>query len=144
MKKYTVWGFTVRYEYDLNQMSEDLVQYTISKKTFKTMFKGNVWQWAKDTKEENIKKIIAENNYTIVDVRTKEEFDSGHLVDAINIPEEELEKNLNKLDKNKYIFVYCRSGRRSHNAMIKLNKNGFKDVIDLGGYEKITVFKKNN
>ncbi|MBS5778842.1 MAG: rhodanese-like domain-containing protein, partial [Acholeplasma sp.] len=56
----------------------------------------------------------------------------------------ELEKNLNKLDKNKYIFVYCRSGRRSHNAMIKLKKNGFKDVIDLGGYEKITVFKKNN
>ena len=87
-------GFTVRYEYDLNQMSEDLVQYTISKKIFKTMFKGNVWQWSKDTKEENIKKIITENNYTIVDVRTKEEFDSGHLVDAINIPEEELEKYL--------------------------------------------------
>lgn len=47
-------GFTVRYEYDLNQMSEDLVQYTISKKIFKTMFKGNVWQWSKDTKEENL------------------------------------------------------------------------------------------
>jgi len=137
-------GFTVRYEYDLNQKSEDLVQYTISKKTFKTMFKGNVWQWSKDTKEEDIKKIITENNYTIIDVRTKEEFDSGHLVDAINIPKEELEKNLNKLDKNKYIFVYCRSGRRSHNAMIKLNKNGFKNVVDLGGYEKITFFKKIN
>lgn len=81
-------GFTVRYEYDLNQKSEDLVQYTISKKTFKTMFKGNAWQWSKDTKEEEIKKIIAENNYTIIDVRTKEEFDSGHMVDAINIPEE--------------------------------------------------------
>ena len=64
------------------------------------------------------------------------------MVDAINIPKEELEKNLNKLDKNKYIFVYCRSGRRSHNAMIKLNKNGFKNVVDLGGYEKITVLKK--
>ena len=42
-------GFTVRYEYDLNQKSEDLVQYTISKKR-------NMWQWSKDTKEENIKK----------------------------------------------------------------------------------------
>ena len=49
-------GFTVRYEYDLNQKSEDLVQYTISKKTFKAILKGNVWQWSKDTKEENIKK----------------------------------------------------------------------------------------
>lgn len=35
-------GFAVRYEYDLNQKSEDLVQYTISKKTFKAILKGNV------------------------------------------------------------------------------------------------------
>ena len=98
----------------------------------------------KEKESNTLEEVLKENNYIIVDVRTKEEFDSGHLVDAINIPEEELEKNLNKLDKNKYIFVYCRSGRRSHNAMIKLNKNGFKNVIDLGGYEKITVFKKDN
>ena len=47
-------GFTIRYEYDLNQKSEDLVQYTISEKTFKVILKGNVWQRSKDTKEENI------------------------------------------------------------------------------------------
>ena len=60
-------------------------------------------------------KIVEENNYIIVDVRTESEFETGHVKDAINIPVETIDPSVN-LDKNKTIIVYCRSGRRSANA----------------------------
>jgi rhodanese-related sulfurtransferase len=68
-----------------------------------------------------------DENVTLLDVRTIEEFKSGHLRDAKLIPLSELEKNLDKLkaDKNKKIIVYCRSGSRSVSASRILEKHGF-------------------
>ena len=68
-----------------------------------------------------------DNNVTLLDVRTIEEFKTGHLRDAQLIPLSKLENNLNKLQtvKNKKIIVYCRTGSRSVSASRILQKHGF-------------------
>ncbi len=70
----------------------------------------------------------------IVDVRTPDEFKSGHYKGAINIPLADVEKSIAKFgDKNRLIVVYCRSGNRSGKAKAILEKNGFTNVINGGG-----------
>jgi rhodanese-related sulfurtransferase len=68
-----------------------------------------------------------DENVTLLDVRTIEEFKSGHLRDAKLIPLSKLEENLDKLqaDKHKKIIVYCRSGNRSVSASRILESHGF-------------------
>jgi rhodanese-related sulfurtransferase len=68
-----------------------------------------------------------DDNVTLLDVRTPQEFKSGHLRDAILIPLSKLEANLNKLKphKKKRIIIYCRSGNRSVSASRILEKHGF-------------------
>lgn len=66
----------------------------------------------------------------IVDVRTYEEFSSGHIKNAINIPLDEIE-NID-VSKDKEIIVYCRSGSRSYQAALILSDLGY-DVKDMGG-----------
>jgi len=74
-------------------------------------------------------KILLENdeNVTLLDVRTPEEFRTGHLRGAILIPLKKLETSLDKLSpfKDKKIIVYCQSGNRSVSASRILEKNGF-------------------
>ncbi len=75
-----------------------------------------------------------ENNLTILDVRTADEFkNDGHLVNAKLIPIDVLAKNLDMLDKSKKILVYCRSGSRSVAGSRILEKNGFTLVNMSGG-----------
>jgi len=76
-----------------------------------------------------------DDNVTLLDVRTIEEFKSHHIRDAKLIPLGELEKNLNKLeaDKNKKILVYCQTGRRSVSASRILENNGFTPINIEGG-----------
>ena len=66
-----------------------------------------------------------DQNVTLLDVRTIEEFKTGHLRDAQLIPLSVLEKNLDKIDKSKKVIVYCKSGNRSVSASRILEKNGF-------------------
>ena len=76
-----------------------------------------------------------ESNYVILDVRTQEEYDEGHIKDAILIPDYEIadraESELN--DKEQLILVYCRSGRRSKNAAKQLSDMGYTNVKEFGG-----------
>lgn len=83
--------------------------------------------------------MINENNYIIVDVRTKEEFAGGHVANAINIPLDDLGSTT--FDKTKTIIVYCKSGRRSALAYEKLTSLGIK-AFDLGAYDSITLEKE--
>jgi rhodanese-related sulfurtransferase len=68
-----------------------------------------------------------DDNVTLLDVRTPQEFKSGHLEGATLIPLSELKENLNKLKpyKEKRIIIYCRSGNRSVAASRILEKHGF-------------------
>ncbi len=80
-------------------------------------------------------KFITNDNVQLVDVRTPEEYAEGHLKGAENInvfDSDFVEQALKSLDKSKPVAVYCRSGKRSAEAAIKLSENGFK-VTNLEG-----------
>ena len=82
---------------------------------------------------EQAKKMV-EGGARLLDVRSVEEFDSGHLDGALNIPVDELEKRLSELEpKGQGVVVYCRSGMRSARAAKTLAAAGFSEVGDLGG-----------
>jgi rhodanese-related sulfurtransferase len=71
--------------------------------------------------------------HTLVDVRTAEEFNSGHIPGAINISLQELANKIGHIPKDKPVIVYCRSGNRSSFAADVLMQAGYTDVYDLGG-----------
>ena len=77
----------------------------------------------------------SENGYIIIDARTQEEYDEGHIPGAILIPEYEIADRAEKElpDKNQLILVYCRSGRRSKIAAEELVKLGYTNVKEFGG-----------
>lgn len=74
----------------------------------------------------------------LVDVRTPSEYNSGHIKNAINIDffnASKFENSFEKLNKNKPVYLYCRSGARSQKAARKLAGMGFSEIYDLrGGY----------
>lgn len=78
---------------------------------------------------------------TIIDVRTAEEFEAGHLEGAINIDVEsgEFEQLVAGLDLNGEYQLYCRSGRRSAIATEKMQALGFTQVTDLGSLEQASA-----
>ena len=77
----------------------------------------------------------SESGYIIIDARTQEEYDEGHIPGAILIPEYEIANRAEKElpDKNQLILVYCRSGRRSKIAAEALAKLGYTNVKEFGG-----------
>ena len=91
----------------------------------------------KEEKKSKLDTILEKDNYVIIDVRTNEEYNEGHLVDSINIPYDEIENTIT-IEKDKTILVYCRSGQRSSIAKTTLIKMGY-DVYDLGAFEKIDL-----
>lgn len=78
---------------------------------------------------------IAQPKVQLVDVRTPEEFEAGHIENALNIDffSEHFSANFEKLDKDKPVYIYCKSGNRSGKAAIKLEELGFKKIYDLKG-----------
>lgn len=76
-----------------------------------------------------------ETGYIIIDARTQEEFDEGHIEGAILIPEYEISQRAEKElpDKDRLILVYCRSGRRSKIASQALVDLGYTNVKEFGG-----------
>ena len=77
----------------------------------------------------------SESGYIIIDARTQEEYDQGHIPGAIMIPEYEIVDRAEKElpDKEQLILVYCRSGRRSKIAAEELVKLGYTNVKEFGG-----------
>lgn len=80
-------------------------------------------------------KILATPKAQILDVRTSEEFESGHIDNAKNTDwfSADFEKSTANLDKTKPIFVYCKAGGRSAKASDKLAQLGFTQIYDLDG-----------
>lgn len=77
----------------------------------------------------------SEENYIILDVRTQEEFDEGHIAGAILIPDYEIAEKAEGIltDKEQLILVYCRSGRRSKLASAVLAEMGYTNIKEFGG-----------
>jgi phage shock protein E len=84
---------------------------------------------------ERLAEIIASGdpNTLLVDVRTEEEYNSGAIPSAINIPFDQIAADLPTEDRSARIIVYCRSGRRSGIAADTLKDLGFNNILDFGG-----------
>ena len=80
-------------------------------------------------------KKIAESDVVVLDVRTPEEFNSGHIPNAINIDiySDYFNSDIAALDKSKSYAVYCRSGKRSVDASSEMDVIGFKTIYNLTG-----------
>jgi rhodanese-related sulfurtransferase len=78
---------------------------------------------------------IENKKVQLVDVRTAKEFKSENIPGSINIDfySERFTFEFNKLDKSKAVYVYCRSGSRSHHSSKKLQAMGFTEIYDLKG-----------
>lgn len=101
---------------------------------------------AEDVNVEEFAKHI--DGAQLLDVRTPDEWSEGIIEGATmaNIYEDDFDANLAKLDKEKPVAVYCKSGGRSGQAMAKMNQLGFKEVYNLkggigawNGADKLTV-----
>ena len=81
--------------------------------------------------------VVVPASATLIDVRSAEEYASGHLEGAVNLDltSGQLEAELASLDPSTQYFVYCRTGNRSATAAALMVDAGFTDVTDLGGVE---------
>lgn len=75
----------------------------------------------------------------VIDVRTEEEFQQGHLPDAVNIPYDQIASRVGELpaDRSRPVVLYCRTGRRSGIAKQTLEGLGFTHAINAGGYDAL-------
>jgi len=74
----------------------------------------------------------------IIDVRTKDEYHSGHITGSINIPVSEMKDSLSKLTNQKAVYITCcASGGRSEAAKQLLNAKGYLNVYNGGGWKSL-------
>ena len=87
------------------------------------------------TADEAARMMQEETDFVLLDVRTQEEYASGHIPGAICIPNETIgSEEIPELpDKDQLILVYCRSGNRSKQASQKLAEQGYTNVVEFGG-----------
>lgn len=102
-----------------------------AKKSFNLM----AMKYKQISQEEAMQVMKEKADYIIIDVRTKAEYDDGHIKGAISLPNENITKaDIKELpDKEQLILVYCRSGNRSRQAAKKLADNGYTNVLEFGG-----------
>ena len=96
----------------------------------------------KDISYKELKKFIKNKEIYLIDVRSGQEYEEGHLEGALNIPLYNIEKDIEKNIKNKddTIILYCSSGSRSKKAKEILEKLGYSEVYNLKeGIDKIWI-----
>lgn len=76
---------------------------------------------------------LYEQGAFFLDVREKNEFENGHIKDALNVPLSELRERMNEIPKDRPIYVHCRSAQRSYNAVMALQNSGFTQVYNVSG-----------
>lgn len=79
--------------------------------------------------------MAGDSGYILLDVRTREEYEQGHIPGAVNLPNEEIGETQPSLlpDQEQTIYIYCRSGRRSKQAAENLSQLGYTNLIEIGG-----------
>ena len=83
---------------------------------------------------EDVSSLPRDGSVTLLDTRTAEEFDDGHIDGFFNIPVDELRENLDKVEKGKPVYVICQSGLRSYIATRILEGNGYEAYNFSGGF----------
>ena len=96
----------------------------------------------KEISYEYLNKLMKERKAFLIDVRSSQEYEEGHINGAINLPVYNIEKQITKVipNKNDVVILYCLTGNRSKKAKKILEKLGYTEVYNLkGGIEKIWV-----
>lgn len=80
-------------------------------------------------------KELSAGKVQLIDVRTPKEYKAGHIQNAVNIHlyDKDFEQRIEKLDKNKPVYVYCKVGGRSAEAVEIMQAKGFKKIVELDG-----------
>jgi rhodanese-related sulfurtransferase len=86
-----------------------------------------------DVSVQQAKEMIDRGEVFILDVRTQEEYDEGHIMGSTLIPVDELDRRLTELPREKKILVYCSTGHRSLTASEKLENSGFTQLYNMKG-----------
>lgn len=97
---------------------------------------------SKEISYKDLQEFMRNNNAILIDVRSSQEYDEGHLNNAINIPLYNVKNEINENVKNKsnLIILYCSSGGRSKKAKAELEKMGYENVYNLkGGLDNIWI-----
>lgn len=91
------------------------------------------------SKPVNVQELLNKNPGILIDVRTVGEWNSGHheLAQHIDWTNGDFKKASSKFDKNKTYYLYCAAGGRSGQAAEYLKSQGFKNVVNLGGYANL-------
>lgn len=76
---------------------------------------------------------LVENNAYIIDVRERDEYEIGHLINAVNIPLSELRQRVEEIPKDRPVYLHCRSSQRSYNAIMALKHMGFDNLYNISG-----------
>lgn len=76
---------------------------------------------------------LVENGAYIIDVRTPEEYEYGHLNGAVNIPLGEIRQRLDEIPKDRPVYLHCRTSQRSYNAIMALQGRGFDNLYNISG-----------
>ncbi|HEY0731776.1 MAG TPA: rhodanese-like domain-containing protein [Chitinophagaceae bacterium] len=89
--------------------------------------------------EKKFARLMKKQNAVLLDVRTKEEYQEGHIPGAVLIDvnkQDDFLQQVQKLDKSKRYLLYCRSGKRSEKALVLMKENGFRKIFHLeDGFE---------
>ncbi|WP_243394775.1 rhodanese-like domain-containing protein [Leptospira adleri] len=123
----------------MNHQIKNRKVFLIKRKSmFSILILGLIFQiFCAKTKEQANKNQVGEwisGNALVVDVRTPQEFESGHYTNAVNIPLDQISSRLEEFGpSDRKIVLYCRSGRRSEEALKTLRSKGYSNAINAGG-----------
>ena len=79
-----------------------------------------------------VRELVEKGQY-FLDVRERGEYENGHIIGAVNIPLSELRSHLQAIPKDKPVYVHCRTGQRSYNAVLALQQEGFENMWNVAG-----------
>lgn len=88
-----------------------------------------------DYNQVNVDKVreLVENNELIIDVREKVDYEKGHIKGAKNIPLSELRERMDEIPRDGKVYVNCKTGQKSYNAVLALQNAGYKNVCNITG-----------
>jgi rhodanese-related sulfurtransferase len=97
--------------------------------------------------QEHVSKVreLVEQGEVIIDVREENEYELSHIKGAVNIPLSQFRERLNEIPKDKKVYLHCRSGQRSYNAVLILNNLGYTNAYNIsGGFMGISFYEYFN
>lgn len=93
---------------------------------------------------DKVRELVEEGAY-IIDVRDKESFEKGHIKNAINIPLQQVRDRIDEIPKDRPVYLQCKTGQKSYNAIMALQHLGFENVINIsGGFEGLSFYEYFN